>query len=122
VTDQEIDAQIQTIADQQGGQDKLNQILQLQGISQPELRNLVKLQILRQKMFGDQAQVSDDEVNAYFEQNKDSILGAQSNPDASTEAKLKDQVRQQLSQQKINATFSAWLQENLQSNRIVRVQ
>lgn len=119
-SDQEVNQEIKKIENEQGGADKLNQILQLQGISQDELRRLVKLQLLRQKLFGQGLAISDAELNNYFEQNKQNILGTQT--DASSEAKAKDNLRQQLLQQKINATFSAWLQSNLNSNRVVRVQ
>lgn len=120
VSGQELDNEIKTIQAEQGGADQLNQILQLQNISQDEFKNLVKLQILRQKMFGQNMAVSDSEVSRYIEQNRTNLPNTTG--DASAEAQLKDNVRQQLLQQKINASFSAWLQQNLNSGRVIRVQ
>ena len=120
VSGQELNSQIKKIEDEQGGADKLNQILQLQGLSQSEFKKLVRLQIMREKMFGQGVTVSDDEVNRYIEQNKANLPGT--NNDASSEAKLKDNVREQLRQQKINASFSSWLRDNLKSSRVQRSQ
>ncbi len=120
VTDQEVDAQIKKITDSQGGQSQLTQVLQMQGIGQKEFRDLVRLQLLRQKMFSDGVNVSDDEVNKYIDANKQSLLppDSQNQP---VDAKTKQNVKDQLTQQKINSNFSSWLQGILNSNRVVRV-
>jgi hypothetical protein len=119
VSEPEVSAEIKKFEDEQGGADKLNQILQLQGLSKDDLNRLVKLQLLKQKMFGADIKVSDDQVSQYMEQNKDQLPDLSSS-DASTSAKIKGQIADQIKQQQINQNFQAWLTQNLQSNRVIR--
>lgn len=111
VSSQEIQTEIQKFEQQQGGADKLNQVLQMQGLTRDEFNKLVRLQLLRQKMFGE-APVSDDEVNKYIEANKDQF--------SEVTDQIKAQVKDQLKQQKVNDNFQNWLQQALQSNRVQR--
>ncbi len=125
VSDDELNAEIQKIEEQQGGADKLTQILQAQNISQNEFHRLVKLQLLRTKLFSDVANVTSADVDAYIAENGDAFAPT---TDASTGAtidpkqdpKLRDSITEQLKQQKTNASFSAWLQEARKSPRIVK--
>ncbi len=112
-TNDEVNAQIKKIEDQQGGADRLKEVLQVQGINQDEFKKLVRLQILKEKIFGRGIDVSDDEVNKYVESNKQQF------PEVTD--KLKSDVKEQLRQQKINNNFNAWLKDTLQSSRIRRV-
>ncbi|MBI2022835.1 SurA N-terminal domain-containing protein [Candidatus Daviesbacteria bacterium] len=116
VTEQEINGEIKKIEKEQGGTAQLNQILEIQGISQEEFKNLVRLQLLKQKMFGKDIKVTDEEINKYLEENKQSFT-----PEESTDtAKLKDQIKEQFRQQKINTNFNNWLKDALQSSRVKR--
>ncbi len=117
VSNQELNNEIRKIEGEQGGKDNLNQALQAQGITQEEFKKLVSLQILRQRMFGNNVNVSDDEINKYLQENNQQLSGTE---DASTSARIKESVKQQLLQQKINTEFSNWLKQNLQSSRVVR--
>ncbi len=120
VNGQEITNEIKKIETEQGGASQLDQVLQMQGISRDELKKLVRLQLLRQKMFASSANITDNEINSYIAQNKASLPSTDPN-DASAEANLKNNVRQQLMQQKLNATFSSWLKGNLNSDRVIRL-
>ncbi len=118
VTDKEVQDEIKKFEQQQGGAGQLDQILVSQGLSRTDFNKLVKLQLLRQKMFAN-AQVTDQEINQYIEQNKDQLPDL-ATADASTSAKIKNDVKTQLAQQKTNSDFSAWLKDALQSNRVKR--
>ncbi len=115
VTDQDLNNEIKKVEKDQGGAEKLNQVLQLQGISQSEFSNLIKLQIIRQKLFSENINISDDEVNKYIEQNKTQFAEDQIND------KLKAQIKDELKQQKISQNFNTWVQSNLQGPRVKRV-
>lgn len=123
VSDEELDAEVKKIEEQQGGADKLQQILQAQNISEDEFHRLVKLQLLRTKMFADVAMVTDTDVDAYIAENGEAFAPT---TDASTGAtvdpkqdpKLRESIMEQLKQQKTNASFSAWLQGARQSDRV----
>jgi parvulin-like peptidyl-prolyl isomerase len=122
ISDEDLNAEIKKIEDQQGGADKLQQILTAQNISQDEFQRLVKLQLMRSKLFADGAMVSDSEVDQYIEENKDAFAPTSDangvTTDPKTDQKLRDSIKEQLQQQKTNASFSAWLQGARQSDRV----
>lgn len=123
ISDDELSSEISKIEEQQGGKDKLDQILQAQNISVDEFHRLVKLQLLRSRLFAAEAMVTDTDVDAYIAENgdafaptKDASTGATIDPKA--DPKLRESIMEQLKQQKTNASFSAWLQGARQSDRV----
>lgn len=108
VSDQEVNTQIATLQSnlQKQGQ-SLNDVLSQQGMTMDDLRNLIRLDQLVQKMVGKNITVSNKEVNDYIAQNKASL------PTNLSGNALKSQVKQQLIQQKTNAAVQTWL-ANLQ--------
>jgi parvulin-like peptidyl-prolyl isomerase len=125
VSDKEIQDEINKFVAQQGGQAQLDQILQMQGLNMDQLKRLVRLQLLRQKLFGNNITVSDQELSQYIEQNKQSLLPDKdqlatdsANPEISDAQKA--QIKDQLKQQKINDAFQTWLTQTLQSSRVQR--
>lgn len=119
VSEAEINQEAKKIEDQQGGGDKLDQILQAQGISRDDFRKIVRLQLLRQKIFGQDVSVADDEVNKYIEDNKSSFVASDSS-ELKIDDKLKASVKDQLLQQKVNLAFNTWLNDALNGSRVVR--
>lgn len=119
-TDAEIDSEIKKIEEQQGGADQLNQILQVQGIGQEEFRNLIKLQLLRTKIFGEGITITDQQIDQYIEQNKDNIPAASEGASPQDKEKLRSDVREQLLQEQISTRFNEWLRNNLQGERVKR--
>lgn len=123
ISNDDLNNEIKKIEEQQGGADKLEQILQAQNISRNEFERLVKLQLMRTKLFADQGNVTDGDVDAYITENQDAFApttdanGAETDP--KSDPKLRESIKEQLKQQKINASFSAWLQTARQSDRVV---
>lgn len=113
VSNQDIVNEIKKIEEQQGGADKLNQILEVQGISREDLNNLVKLQLLRQGIFGKDINITDEDVEKYITDNKDQLP-------ATIDDKLKQNIKEQLKQQQVNTNFNNWLTEVLKSSRVKR--
>lgn len=125
ITPQNIDNEIKKIETDQGGKDKLNQILQVQNISQGEFRKLVRLQILKQKLFENNVTIKDEDVNKYIQENQAQLElsyseATQSTPDA--QKQLKEKVKNQLKLQKVNEEFNNWLRSALQGPRVSRVK
>lgn len=114
VSDDEINTEVKRIEQEQGGVEKLQEVLQMQGISQTEFKELVRLQLLRQKMFGTNINVSDEEVNQYIEQNKAKL------PEEIDDA-LKARIKEEIKQQKIAQGYNTWLQEALNGTRVRRI-
>ncbi len=121
ISDAEVEAEIVKIEESQGGKEQLDQILTIQALSREDFRKLVELQLLKQKLFGANTDISDEDVQKYIDENKDSLpTNVMSNPESSEAAELKANVKEQLKQLKINDNFNAWLQQNLQSSRVVK--
>jgi hypothetical protein len=122
VSDEDLKSEIKKIEDQQGGADKLQQILTAQNISQNEFEHLVRLQLMRTKLFAEGAPVTDQDVDMYIEENKDAFAPTTDangvSTDPKTDQKLRDSIKDQLMQQRTNASFSAWLQGARQSDRV----
>ena len=110
VSDSEIDSQIKTIQSSlsKNGQ-TLDQVLVSKGMTRDDLRKLIRLDKLVEKMAAKDVKVSDKEVQDYIDKNKDSL------PQNQTDSQLQTTVRQQLQQQKANDKVQAWL-ANLQKN------
>lgn len=110
VDEKEIDAEIKkvegTLAKQ--GQ-KIDQVLELQGMTKADLRKLIRLDKLVGKMVGKDIKISDKEVTDYIEKNKDMM------PKDQDEATLKKSVADRLKQQALNDKVKVWL-ENLEKN------
>ena len=114
ITSDEIGQEIKKIETEQGGSEQLAQIMEAQGISKGELNKLVKLQLLRQKLFGESINITDAEVKKYLDENKEQFP-------ASASAEQITQIKESLKQQKMSTGFNNWIKENLQSNRVVRI-
>jgi parvulin-like peptidyl-prolyl isomerase len=108
VSDQEVTAQISTLQSnlQKQGQ-SLNDVLSQQGMTMDDLRNLIRLDQLVQKMVGKNIKITDKEINDYINQNKSSL------PPGLSGNALKSQVKAQLVQEKTNEAVQTWL-ANLQ--------
>lgn len=117
----EVQAEIVKIETQQGGAEQLNQILTVQNLSRPDFEKLVKLQLLKAKLFGKEANITEGDVDKYIEENKASLPPAVlANKEGSEAAQLRAGVQEQLKQMKVNQNFNTWLDEALKSTRVIR--
>lgn len=108
VSDSEVNSEISTLSNNLKKQGQtLDQVLQTQGMTEDDLRNLIRLDKLVQIMVSKNVTVSNSEVNDYIAKNKASL------PNLSGSA-LKAQVKSELLQQKTNDAVQAWL-ANLQA-------
>jgi len=113
VSQSELDGQVKTIQDQLAQQGQtLDSALAAQGMTRDDFMTQLKLQTLVKKMLGNKISVSDKEISDYIAQNKDSL------PTGETDAQLKDQVRQQLEQQKLSQQAQTLVQQLQQKAKI----
>ena len=113
VSDKEVNDEIATLQNNLKKQGQtLDQVLATQGMSQDDLRRLIRLDKLVQKMVGISVLVSDKEVNDYINKNKDNLPNTD-------EATLKKQVKAQLTQTKTNVAVQSWLAGLQQKANIV---
>ncbi len=105
VSESEID---QTLAELRAnieaqGQD-FDQVLGAQGISEEELRKQIEIQTMVEKTVGQDIEVSDEEIAEYFETNQDYF------PEDFDLEENKEEIRDQISQEKLNEKIQSWLE------------
>lgn len=104
VTDQDIDAEIDKIRGQIPQGMTLEQMLELQGGDIQTLRTQLVLQIKLRKILEDQVTVTDEEVNAEYEANKESYANI-------SEQEAKAQIKEGLEQQKLSGLINTWIEQ-----------
>ena len=99
ITDKQINDQLAKIKTSSGGNASYQQQLQQLGISENLLRQQVRVQLIREQLLKDKIQVSQKEIDDYYNQNKGTI-----DPDGKTgEKALTDQIHETLKQQKLDS-------------------
>lgn len=112
VTDEEIDSVIGEIEASLEGQNDLDQVLLLRGMTRDELVNQIKMQKLVEKMLAERVSVTDSEVKEYIETNSDTL------PENATDQEINELVKNQLKQQKLSSEIELWLVELKQQAKI----
>jgi len=110
ITEQEIQEKMAQYEEAYGGREALLTLLQANGITLNDLRNNIQMTLKITKLLTPDIVVSDEEIAAYFEQNKDDF--ARQNPDPKLED-FKDKIKDTILEQKVQIGFDSWLQERL---------
>lgn len=122
VSDAEVEAEIKKVEEQQGGAEQLNQVLAANGTNYEDFTELVKRQLLVQKLFGSDVNITDEDVNKYLEDNKDALPPAMlENPESSEAAKMRENVKEQLKWTKVSENYTKWMEENMASSRVMKM-
>lgn len=82
VSDEEIDKELSKLEEQYGGEEALKQMLESQGLSLDVIKENISTNIKIKKLLGSQVEVSDEEIEEFFEENKED-LGQEEEVDAS---------------------------------------
>lgn len=102
----EIDSKVEEIKKQVEAQGQnLDSLLTMQGQTKADLEKQIKIQILVEKLLGEDIQISDQEIADYFEKNKNFF------PKEATLDSQKEQIKNELFQQKLNEKFQTWIQD-----------
>jgi foldase protein PrsA len=104
VTDLEVANQIKSIEEnlKQNNQD-INQVLSMQGMTMEDLKNLIKVRQLEEKLIGKDIQVSDSDIDNFIKDNKD-YFPATMKPD-----EVRANAKSQLMQQKLSDREKTWI-------------
>lgn len=122
ISDAEVEAEVKKVETQQGGKEQLDQVLAANGTTYEDFRQLVKRQLLIQKLFGQGINITDEDVNKYIEENKDALPpSVMENPESSETAQLKESVKEQLKWTQVSQNYSKWVQEALNSPRVKKM-
>jgi hypothetical protein len=114
VSDDDVNKQVKTIQTQLSKQGQnLNQALTMQGLTVDDLKEQIKIEKILEKLLASKIKVSDKEINGYMQQQSQS-------PDATASGGLlsKDEVKQQLTQNKLTEQAQPWLQSLQQNAKI----
>lgn len=84
---------------------KLDDLLAIQNLTRKQLEEQIRMQILLQKMVGENIQVADIEVNDYIKKNKESL------PEDANMDELRTNIGEQLKQQKLNEKIQELIQK-----------
>lgn len=99
ITDKQISDQLSKIKTSSGGEASYQQQLKQLGISEDLLKQQVRVQLIREQLLKDKIQVSQKEIDDYYNQNKSTI-----DPDGKTgEKALTAQIQETLKQQKLDS-------------------
>lgn len=108
VSQSDIDQEIETIKEQLGGEEGLNQALVQYGMSIEDLKTRLQTSLLQQKLaeklFGDQVEVTQEEVEQTYESNKEYYTDK-------TLEEVQEEIAKQLKEQKLQEKFFAWFEE-----------
>jgi hypothetical protein len=114
VNDKEVNDEVKKLEEtltKQG--QKIDQVLSVQGMTREDLNKLIRLDKLVSKMVGKDVTVTDKEVDAYIEQNKDLL------PKDQKEEDVKKSVREQLKQQATNQKVKVWLEDLQKKSKVI---
>lgn len=111
VTDADINAEIEDLKKQFGGEDGLNSALSQSGMTLDDLKKQLPLQVEIRKLIEPKVKVTDDEIKKYFDENK-ATLGSQEEVRAShILVKTKEEADAIVKQLKSGADFAALAKE-----------
>lgn len=103
VTPDEIDAKLKETKAQFGSDAEYRQALDGQHLTEVQLRDSIRLNLMVQKLVFDKVQVSDTDMQAYYDKNKDTQFSGKSLD------QVKDEVKKGASEEKQQAAVSTYL-------------
>lgn len=104
VTEKEINEEIKKVETTLSKQNqKIDQVLAVQGLTRADLKKLIRLDKLVSKMVGKDIKISDKEIDSYIEKNAETL------PKEQPEAQLRKSVSDTLRQQQLNQKVQTWL-------------
>lgn len=114
ISQEEIDQKMKELEDNftAQGQD-LDELLAAQNMTRDQLEEQLKIQLIIEKVFNQDIEVTDEEITAYFEAYPDYF------PEGTDLESVKEDIRGQLQQEKSSDLVQSWLdslQENAQIN------
>ncbi len=113
VSDEEMEAEITKIEEQLAAQGQnLDDLLEAQGLKRAEVKEQLALSKGLEKLLSDKVTVSEEEIQAYFDENK-AMMGA----DVVFE-EIKEDIRTQLQQEKLVTEQQKWFAEIKKSAKI----
>jgi len=113
VSREELDAKIEEIKEQFSSQGTdLETLLASQGQTSKDLEEQIKVQLIVEKIVGKDIEVTDEQIAEYFETSKDFF------PEDATLEEMKEDIQQDLFQQKLGEKFQPWLTQLKEDSKV----
>ncbi len=112
ISDQDIDQEISKIEQNLGESTTLADAISQQGMTIDDLRSQIKIRLLATKLVQDKIEVNDGEVDAYIKSNQEFMDKEQD------QAKQKEQIKQFLTDQKVNQQIQQLVSELRQNSQV----
>lgn len=110
VSDEELQKEIKNIEQKVSGSGQnLDQLLTMRGMTRADLTEQIRLEKLVEKLVDKKITITDKDVTDYIEKNKSAF------PDGEPDTATKTQIKQQLTQDKLNTEYNTFL-GNLQKS------
>ncbi len=104
VSQSDIDAKAQQILSSFGSNMSVDDFLKFQGMQKQDFDNQIKLQLTVEQLLSKDLKITDDDVTAYIATNQATLT-------ATDPAKLRDEARNAIKDEKISEKVQEWLQE-----------
>lgn len=106
INEDEINKQVEDLKTQLSNQGMtLESALSMEGQTEDDFRQSLRTKLLVEKMLASKVNISDEEINQYFEDNKDSFAKG------ATLETVKEQITEALYQDKLATAYSSWIKE-----------
>ena len=110
ISQEEIDQKMKEVEDNFTSQGQnLDELLEAQNMTRDQLEEQIEIQLIIEKIVSQDVEVTDEEIAAYFEANPDYF------PEDSDLESVKEDIREQLQQQKSSDLVQSWL-DSLREN------
>lgn len=114
VDNSEINKKLAEIEKQVGGKDQLKAALEARNITDKAFKDQIKIQIIVEKLLSKDTAVSDKEIDDYITNNpSDPNVALEKGPD-------REEIKKQLSSQKLNDKFETWYLKLEKNSNIVK--
>jgi len=90
----------------------LESVLKYQNQSMEDFKDTIKMRLIIEKLLADKIKVSDEEAKEYYDKNKDAF------DKTKTFEELKDDIKEQVYQEKLSQEYQKWIQDIRSSAKI----
>lgn len=113
VTPEELEAKRSEVVASLGGEAQFEDLLAFQGMTRADFENQIRLQLLVQKLLGKDVAVTEEEIDGYIKDNRQTLT-------ATDPAQLRVEARNLIVDQKVSEKIQPWFLELKENAKIMR--
>ena len=107
-SDEDIDKEIESLEENYGGREELEEELEVRNITMESLRQQITTTLLVEKMLEDRIEITEEEKKEFYEEYKDVLFTEDEDP---TYEEAEEQITETLMDQKLNQEYQVWIVE-----------